>query len=63
MIRRNTIFHVAAVFLSGKNSPNPSPNLSYRAAGYAPSIWLVFDEFSLRESNTWFLEVPLTKFR
>jgi hypothetical protein len=44
---------------SGENSPNPSPNLSYRATGYAPSIWLAFDEFLLRESNTWFLQVPL----
>ncbi len=30
-----------------------------QSSNYAPSIWLGFDEFLLRESHTGFLEVPL----
>jgi hypothetical protein len=63
MIRRIPVSHIRTNFLFGQKftasfTISAEPR-QLQSSSYAPSIWLGFDEFLLRESHTGFLEVPL----
>jgi hypothetical protein len=59
MIRRIPVSHIRTNFLFGQKFTASFTKSQLQSSSYAPSIWLGFDEFLLRESHTGFLEVPL----
>jgi hypothetical protein len=59
MIRRIPVSHIRANLLFGQKFTASFTKSQLQSSSYAPSIWLVFDEFLLRESHSGFLDVPL----
>ncbi len=59
MIRRNTICALKASIISGKNSPNPSPNLSYRAPAMLLRFGLSSTNFRSANHTQGFWKSPL----